>query len=160
MDVSVLWGMKQMQCILPNREVWLIRQRVVLPSRGMDGMGHRLEEWTNVNLTEVQQGEVRSPAPGEEQPQAPVYSGGRPAGKQLGRKGPGGAGGPQVERQPAMCPWGKEGEWYPGLHKEECCQQVKDGDPTALLSTGHLECCVQFWASRGKRGMDILERVQ
>lgn len=31
----------------------------------------------------------RSPAPGEEQPHVPVYSGGHPDGKQLGREEPG-----------------------------------------------------------------------
>lgn len=36
---------------------------------------------------ETQQGEVQSPVPGEEQPQAPTRAGGHPAGKQLGRKG-------------------------------------------------------------------------
>ncbi|KAK4825399.1 hypothetical protein QYF61_027165 [Mycteria americana] len=34
----------------------------------------------------VQQGEVQSPAPGEEQPPAPVYVGGCPAGKRLAEK--------------------------------------------------------------------------
>ena len=42
---------------------------------------------------EVQQGQVQGPAPGEEQPHAPVQAQGSPAGEQLCREGPGCAGG-------------------------------------------------------------------
>ena len=52
---------------------------------------------------EVQQVEVQSPAPEEEQPHAPVYAGGCQAGKQLDRKGPENPGGHKVEQDPAMC---------------------------------------------------------
>ena len=38
---------------------------------------------------EVQQGQVQGPAPGEEQPHAPVQAGGGPAGEQLCGEGPG-----------------------------------------------------------------------
>lgn len=56
--------------------------------------------WRNVPRA-VQPRERPSPAPGWEQPQAPVKAGGPPAGKQLGRKGPDGQ---QAEREPAMRP--------------------------------------------------------
>ena len=56
----------------------------------------------------VQQ-EVRSPAPGQEQPHEPMYAGSHPAEKQLGRKGHEEPGGDQVEPEPAMCPCSKEG---------------------------------------------------
>ena len=42
---------------------------------------------------EVQQGQVQGPAPGEEQPHAPVQARGGPAGEELCREGPGCAGG-------------------------------------------------------------------
>jgi len=42
---------------------------------------------------EVQQGQVQGPAPGEEQPHAPVQAQGRPAGEQLCGEGPGCPGG-------------------------------------------------------------------
>lgn len=58
----------------------------------------------------LQQGEVQGPTAGEEQPQAPPEN----VGEHLGRKGPGGAGGLQVEHWSAMCPCLKEGHWYLG----------------------------------------------
>ena len=42
---------------------------------------------------EVQQGQVQGPAPGEEQPHAPVQAWGGPAGEQLFAEGPGCPGG-------------------------------------------------------------------
>ncbi|RMC15779.1 hypothetical protein DUI87_07983 [Hirundo rustica rustica] len=33
-------------------------------------------------------------------------------------------------------PGGQEGQWDPGVHWEECGQQVKRGDPAPLLSPG------------------------
>lgn len=47
-----------------------------------------------------------------------------PGGKQLGRIGPGDPGRHQAEHEPPKCPFSK-GEWYPGLHEEECCWQVR-----------------------------------
>jgi len=52
---------------------------------------------------EIQQGEVQSPAPGEEQLQAPVRAGGNLAGKQLCRKEPGGSGQHQIQCKLVMC---------------------------------------------------------
>jgi len=62
---------------------------------------------------EIQQGQVQGPAPGEEQPHAPVQAWGRPAGKQLYGEGPGSAGGRQADYEPAVCPCCEEGQ-------EEC----------------------------------------
>lgn len=57
----------------------------------------------------VQQGDLQCPAPGEEEPQTLVHAGGHLAGEQVGRNGPGGPGGHQVEQKAAMCPCHKEG---------------------------------------------------
>jgi len=65
---------------------------------------------------EVQQGQVQGPAPGEEQPQAPVEARGGPPGEQLCGKGPGCPGGRQVNHEPAVCPGCQEGQWHPGVH--------------------------------------------
>ena len=45
---------------------------------------------------------------------------------------------------------------------QEHCQQVKESDPSHLLSSGkrHLEICVQLWVPQSMRDMDMLERVQ
>ena len=56
--------------------------------------------------------EMQSPAPGRNNP----IHWEPQAAKQLGRKGPGDAGGHHVEHEPAMCPCCKEGEQFPGLH--------------------------------------------
>jgi len=53
---------------------------------------------------EIQQGQVQDPAPGEEQPHAPVKACGRTAGEQLCREGSGCAGGRQAIHEPVVCP--------------------------------------------------------
>ena len=84
---------------------------------------------------EVQQGQMQGPAPGEEQPQAPVQARGRPAGEQLCGEGPGCPSGWQVDHESAVCPGYQEAQWDPGVH-EECGQQVKGGSPSPLLCPG------------------------
>jgi len=64
----------------------------------------------------IQQGQVQDPAPGEEQPHAPVQTWGGPAGEQLYGEGPGSAGGRQADHEPAVCPGCQEGQWDPGVH--------------------------------------------
>ncbi|KAK4825269.1 hypothetical protein QYF61_026070 [Mycteria americana] len=95
---------------------------------------NRLEKWADR--------EMQSPAPGEEQRQAPAQAGDWLAGKQLGRK---------LKRARSE-----------GHTEEECCQQVERSDPSPLLSPGemHLECCIQRWAPQYMGDMDILEQVQ
>jgi len=65
---------------------------------------------------EVQQGQVQGPAPGEEQPHAPLEAWRGPAGVQLCREGPGCLGGRQVHHEPAVCPGCQEGQWHSGMH--------------------------------------------
>ena len=74
-------------------------------------------------------GQVQGPAPGEEQPHAPAQAWGEPAGDEPCGEGPGCAGGWQVDYDPAVCPCGQEGQWDPGVHQEECGQQVEGGSP-------------------------------
>lgn len=59
---------------------------------------------------------VQGPAPGEENASAPGEDGIQSAGKQLCRQEPGGHGGQQDVREPAMCPCGQEGQWCPRVH--------------------------------------------
>lgn len=54
---------------------------------------------------------------------------------QLCRREPGGPGGPEVECELAPCPCCEGGCWCPGVHWEECCQQVKGR--CSLPSTQH-----------------------
>lgn len=61
---------------------------------------NRLEKWADMKLMMFHKGTCCS-APGEKQPYAPVYTGGLLPGK-LGRKGPGGPVGYQIEQKPTM----------------------------------------------------------
>jgi len=85
--------------------------------------------WTKLP-DEVQQGQMQGPAPGEEQPHASVQAWGGPAGEQLCGEGPGCPGGRQVKHEPAVCPGCQESQWDPGVHQEECGQQVEGGSPS------------------------------
>jgi len=63
----------------------------------------------------------------------PVQAWGGPAGEQLCGEGPGCAAGKQVDHEPAVCPGCQEGQWNPGMHQEECGQQVEGGSSPPLL---------------------------
>jgi len=62
-----------------------------------------------------------------------VHTQGGPAGEQLCGEGPGCPGGRQADHAPAVCPGCQEGQWDPGVHQEECGQQVEGGSPFPLL---------------------------
>ncbi|RMC04466.1 hypothetical protein DUI87_18911 [Hirundo rustica rustica] len=61
---------------------------------------------------------------------------GCPTEGQLCGEGPGSLGGSQGDSEAAVCPCGQEAQWGPGLHWEECGQQVRGADPPALLGPG------------------------
>ncbi len=62
----------------------------------------------------------------------------------------------------AMCTCSPEGQLYPGLHQEECSQQVKGGDSAPLLYSHvtFLEYSVRFWSPQYKKDTELLEKVQ
>lgn len=58
-----------------------------------------------------------------------------------------------------QCPCSQGGPWDPGVHREECGQQVKGGGLFPLRGPGeaHPEYSVQFWSPQSKKDK---ERVQ
>lgn len=94
-------------------------------------------------VKKVQQGEVQSPAPGEEQLQAPVPPGGHPAGKQL-CKVPKNPDRHQVEQQCAFASMRANG--ILGCTRQSITSRSRE---ILLLYSIfvrlHLEFCVQFW---------------
>lgn len=81
---------------------------------------------------EAEQRKVQSPAPGKEQPKAPVHAVHHPEGTLLDRKGPEFTVSHQVENETAMYPCFKAAKWYPGLHQTE---QVKGDGLSCPLGT-------------------------
>lgn len=82
------------------------------------------------------------------------------AGKQHGRKRPGGSAGDQLEHESKMCLGHKE-DLIAFLAALECCQYIQR-KWFPLLSTGrpYPEFCVQLWDTHHKRDIDIVDRVQ
>lgn len=86
----------------------------------------------------------------KEQPHAPVYAVGHPAGKEedLGVLVDTG-----LEHELAVDPCSQEGEWHPGMHYTKYYQVGEGGDhsPYTVPVRPHLESCVCFWASVQER---------
>ncbi|GAB0178750.1 mitochondrial enolase superfamily member 1 [Grus japonensis] len=68
----------------------------------------RLEKGANWNLKKFNKEKCKVLHLGKNNSMHNCMFGGNPAGKQLGRKGPGGPGGNRVENEPAMCPCRKD----------------------------------------------------
>jgi len=92
----------------------------------------RLESWVQRNLMKFNKDKCRVLHLEKEQPHAPAQAWGGPAGEQLCGEGPGCPGGRQVNHEPAVCPGCQESQWHPGMHQEECGQQVEGGSPSPL----------------------------
>jgi len=88
---------------------------------------------------------VQSPAPGEEQPHAPVYAGGRPPGKLVCRKGPEGAVGAKLSKSQQRALAAKTTNGILGCVKS-VASRLKDMILTlcSVQEGPHLEYCVQF----------------
>lgn len=56
----------------------------------------------------------------------------------------------QVTMSP-QCPYGQEGQWHHGVHKEKCDQKVEQGDLLPLLSPSEAMSGVLFNSPQFKK---------
>ncbi|GAB0178098.1 mitochondrial enolase superfamily member 1 [Grus japonensis] len=92
----------------------------------------RLESWAERNQMKFNKGKCRVLHLGKNNPKQQYRLGVDLLGSSTAEKDLG----VLVIHEPAMCPCGQEGQWYPGVHSEECGQQVGGGYSPPLLCPG------------------------
>jgi len=93
---------------------------------------NRLEGWAERNLMKFNKGKCMVLHLGRNNPMHQYRLGVTCRRAALWRE-TGSAGGRQVDHEPAVCPGCQEGQWDPGVHQEECGQQVEGGCSSPLL---------------------------
>ncbi|TRZ07142.1 hypothetical protein HGM15179_019963 [Zosterops borbonicus] len=136
---------------------WMARE-LCCHSQGPQQVG----EVGRVDLFEVQQRQVQGPAPGEEQPHAPVQAGGDLLESS------------SAEKDPRVLVDNKLSMSQQRVHVAKkangilrCIRKSSASRPrevilslySALVKL-HMECCVQFWAPQDKRDVKLLEASQ
>lgn len=112
-------------------------------------------------LHEVQQG-VQSPAPGKVQPHTQICAGGHPAGKQLGRKGPGVLLDTGLNWSEESALAAEKAQDVLGCTGQSAACRSREGvlPLCSALVRPRLQGCVQFWAPQYRADMEKLETVQ
>lgn len=70
--------------------------------------------------------------------------------------------GQRVDHDPAGCPCGQKGQWYPRVHQKSRASRLREVIITlpSVLMRPYLEYCMHFWTPKHTEYRKLLERVQ
>ena len=120
----------------------------------------KLEQCIQLNLNEVQQGQVQGVALGSGQSQICVQTV-KITREQPCWKGLGDSGEWKTWYKPTVYTCNSKGQQYPGLHQKRGGQQGEGGDCfCSAFVMLHLQYCIRAWGHQYKKDMELLEWVQ